>query len=80
MNEEFVYTNDGVVASKDLEWLQLPFNMLTGLFDRVGLRTNVHKTVGMVCCSCWASGVRADKSYTWRMKGEGRSSKERQQE
>ena len=54
--------------------------MLTGLFDRVGLRTNVQKTVGMVCRPCQAAGVRSNKSYTWRMIGEGRSFKERQRE
>ena len=41
------YADDGMVASSDLRWLQGEFNTLVGLFDRVGLRTNVGKTVGM---------------------------------
>ena len=44
----FLYTNDGVVESTDPGWLQLAFDTLTGMFDRVGLRTNVRKTVGVV--------------------------------
>ena len=46
-----------------------------GLFDRVGLRKNVRKTVGMVCQPCRAAGVR-DKAYTRRMTREGRIFKE----
>ena len=41
VKEEFFYVEDGVVASTDPGWIQLAFDMLTGLFDRVGLRTNV---------------------------------------
>ena len=29
---------------------------MVGLFDRVGLRTNVRKTVRMICCMCQARG------------------------
>ena len=46
---EFFYANDGIVTSTDLGWIQLAFDMLTGIFDRVGLRANVQNTVGMVC-------------------------------
>ena len=54
--------------------------MLTGLFDWLGLRTNIRKTVGVVRRSCWAPGVRVDKAYTRRMTGEVRSFKEQQRE
>ena len=73
---EFINANDGVVASTDLIWLQSEFNFLAGLFDRVGLQTNVRKTVGMVCRPCWESRVRAVKSYARSMTGEGRIFKE----
>ena len=36
----FFYVKDGVVASTDPGWLQLAFDLLTGLFDQVGLRKN----------------------------------------
>ena len=53
---------------------------MTGLFDRVVLRTNVHKTAGMVFRPCRTAGLWADKAYTRRMTGEGRSFKEQQRE
>ena len=59
---EFFNANDGVVASTDPGWLQSEFDMLTGLFDRVGLRTNVCKIVGMVFRTCRVDRVRSDKS------------------
>ena len=43
------YSYDGIVASYDPLWIQGAFNTLVSLFDRVGLRTNVGKIVGMVC-------------------------------
>ena len=50
------YTNDDMVASLDPRWLHGAFNTLVGLFDRVGLHTNVGKKVGMVFCPCQAAG------------------------
>ena len=58
---ELFYADEGLVASTDPGWLQSEFDTLTGLFDQVGLRTNVRKTMGMVCRTCWAAGVRADE-------------------
>ena len=43
------YADDSMVASSEPAWLQGAFNSLVGLFDRVGLQTNVGKTVVMVC-------------------------------
>ena len=56
------------------------FDTLMGIFDRVGIRKSVHKTVGMFCRPRRVAGVQAYKSYTCRMTGEGRSFKERQRE
>ena len=75
---ELFYVDDGLVASTYPGWLQSPFRMLTGMFNRVGLRKNLCKTVGVVCRPCRAAGVRADKAYTHQMTGEGRIFKERQ--
>ena len=74
------YDDDGVVASTDPGWLQSAFDFLTGLFDRVGLRTNVRKTVGMVCWPCRVTRVQAHKSYTRRMTGDGSILKEQQRD
>ena len=43
------YTDDGLLASLKLDCLQEALDVLTILFDRVGIQTNVKKTVGMVC-------------------------------
>ena len=42
------YTDDGMVALSDQGWLQGAFGTLVGLFDWVGLRKNVGKTLGMI--------------------------------
>ena len=76
VKEEFFYVEDGVVASTDPGWLQLAFNMLTGIFDWVGLRTNVQNNVGMVIRPCRMDMVQEDKAYTRRTTGEGSISKE----
>ena len=42
------YTNDGLIAARDPALLQRTFDILIGLFDRVGLATNETKTEVMV--------------------------------
>ena len=75
------YTDDGMVVSLDPAWLQGAFNALVAIFDRVGLLTNVGKTVIMVYHPCRAgAGNRTEEAYCWRITGEGRSYAERQQE
>ena len=63
----FFYAEDGMVASIDLWWIHTTFNLLTGLFDRVGLKTNAKKPwgwcsthVGWPGCSCIRSLYPAD--------------------
>ena len=67
-----------MVASANMRWLQTIFNTLTRIFDQVGLRKNIIKTVGVVCQPCRASVVWSDKAYTRWMPGEGCSYKESQ--
>ena len=74
------YADDGMVASSDPAWLQGAFNALVGLFDRVGLQTNVRKTVGMVCHPCQAAGNITKAAYGRRIMGEGNSYRERQRD
>ena len=65
----------------DPAWLQGAFNALVAIFDRVGLLTNVGKTVSMVCHPCQAgSRNRAEEAYGRRLTGMGRSYAERQRE
>ena len=41
------YADDGMVGATDPKWLQGAFSALVAIFDRVGLQTNVDKTVSM---------------------------------
>ena len=69
-----------MVASTNLGWLHTAFDTLTGLFDWVGLKTNIRKAMGMVFHPCHAARVKEYKAYTWWMTGAGRSYMERQRE
>ena len=42
------YADDGLIAARDPKILQSAFDLLTDLFDRVGLETNTTKTEVMV--------------------------------
>ena len=73
--------NTASFDSSDPAWLQGAFNALVGLFDRVGLRKNVGKTVRMVCHPCQVTaGNITQEAYGRILKGEGKSYKERQRE
>ena len=65
----FFYVYNGMVASTNPGWLHTAFDTLTGLFNQVGLKTNVKKIIGVVCHPCRSAGVRADKAYTHHMMG-----------
>ena len=71
------YADDGMVASSDPRWLQGAFNTLVSLFDRVCLRKNVGKTVGMVCHPCQAAGNLSTAAYGRRVTGVGPTYRER---
>ena len=66
------------VALSDPRWLQGAFNTLVGLFDRVGLRTNFGKTVGMVCRPFQAADNQSGAAYGRRITREGPTYRERQ--
>ena len=65
------YADDSMVPSLDPAWIQGAFNALVGLFDRVGLQTNVGKTVGMVCHPFQSVGNITQTAYRRRLTGEG---------
>ena len=69
-----------MVASSDPRWIQWAFNALVGLFECVGIRTNVGKMVSMTCRSCPASGKKLEKAYRRKITGEGPTYWERQKE
>ena len=75
------YADDGMVVSSDPAWLQGAFSALVAIFDRVGLQTNVNKTVRMACHPCRAgSGNQTTAGYSRRLTGVGKIFKERQRE
>ena len=60
-----------MIASSDPGWMQGSFRTLVGLFDWLGVRMNVGKTVGMVCCPCEAARTQLEVAYERRMTGAG---------
>ena len=48
----YFYAENDLVTLTQLERLQRVFDVLNEIFDRVGLRANTRKTVGMVCHPC----------------------------
>ena len=69
------YADDGMVRATDPQWLQGAFSALVAIFDRVGLLTDVDKTVSMACQPCrgGGSGNRTPDGYRRRVMGEGLS-------
>ena len=74
-----LYTDDGMFALLDPQWLQGGFSTLVGLFDMMGLKTNVGKTVGMFCRPFQAAGTQSKAACRRKMTGEGPLYWERQQ-
>ena len=60
-----------MVTSLDQRWTQGAFNNLVGLSDRVVLRNNVGKTVGMFCLLFQVAGTQSEAAYGRLMTGEG---------
>ena len=63
------YAEDVMVESSDPRWIHGAFNILVGMFYRVVLRTNVSKTVRMVCCPCQAVENQSEAAYGRRIMG-----------
>ena len=73
--------NDRMVVLSDPAWLQGNFKALVAIFDRVGLRINIRKTVSMACHPCRAgAGNRTKVAYSRRLTGLGKTYTERQRE
>ena len=67
-----------MVASSDLVWLQGGVDILVGIFNQVGPKKNIGKTVRMVFCPCQAAGTQSEAAYDRWMTVEGISFRERQ--
>ena len=62
--EAYFDANYVLLASNQPERLHRDFDVLTGLFGRVGLCTNTANMVGMVCNPCHAPGGMEGGYYT----------------
>ena len=69
-----------MVVLSNPRWLQWAFNALDGLFERVGLRTNMGKTFSMTCRPFPEVGNQSEVAYGRTMMGEGPTYRERQKE
>jgi hypothetical protein len=67
------YADDGLAAARDPEWLQEAMNVLIGLFEQVGLQTNVTKTKAMTCTPGHIHGQRDPGVYQHMREGTGLS-------
>ena len=65
------------VTSMQATRLQRTYDTLTELFDRVGLHTNVAKTLIMDFQPCHALGGHSEESHRLQMTGEGKYSRYR---
>ena len=65
----YFYADDGIIASNQPERLHRVFDILTGLFDWVGLRMNTRKTTIMACHPCHAPGRMLVEPYERRAAG-----------
>ena len=63
------YADDGLVQSRDPEFLQYSFDILVGLFERVGLRTNTTKTEAMTCIPGEICPALSHEAYANRIEG-----------
>ena len=67
----YLYANNGLVESNQLERLHREFDFLSGLFYQVCLCTNTENMVGMVCQPCHAPGRMSEEAYNQRTTGKG---------
>ena len=67
----YFYANDILVELNQPERLQREFDVLTGLFNLIGLRKNTAKTVGMVCQPYHVPGGMSKAEYARQGTGKG---------
>ena len=67
----YFHANNGLVTATHMGRLQRVFDVLSGLFNRVGLWTNSRKMVNMACNPCLTLGKMSSAAYNQRRKGMG---------
>ena len=61
------YADDSLFASPRLARIQAALDVLMGIFDRVGLQTNIYKMVIMVFHPCYIVGGHLETAYIQRI-------------
>ena len=59
----YFYSDNGLIASTQPERTHQALNILTGLFDKVGLRTNTEKMMSMACQTCHTPVIMSVEAY-----------------
>ena len=62
----YLYVNDGLIVLTQPEKIKSEFDVLTCLFDRVGLRMNTKKMVSMSFQPCYDPGQMSSEAYKRR--------------
>ena len=65
------YVNDVLLYSTNLVWPQCIFNVIIGIFEWVGIITNVEKMMVMICKPGTITKRHSDVSYGCQITGEG---------
>jgi len=74
------HADDGLVASRNHQWLQDALNVLVTLFQKVGPETSVDKTKIVVCHPSLVRTHLSDEACKRRLTGEGLSFRERKRQ
>ena len=76
----FFYVDSRLLAPPRPTRPQVALSVFTGLFDKVGLQTNINKIVVMVCQPFYIVDGHLEEAYTRRITGMGKYFWERQRE
>ena len=63
------FFNNGLVAARCPEWLQVSFDILITLFERIGLRTNAEKMKVMTCLPGKIQVAQTEEEYASQQTG-----------
>ena len=65
--------DDGMIASSDPRYMLGIFITLVGMFNQVGIKTNVGKKSGIFCHTCQSASTQSQAEYECRMTKTGLS-------
>ena len=65
----FFYVDDGMVVSRESEWIQNSMNVLVGIFRCYGISANVAKSCTMMCQSGVIRSGMSEESKTLKCTG-----------